>query len=356
MSNVEVQEPAPANARTDVAMRPDRIAAIRAAIDIRDRISLGRFGERAQRAATAFADRILAASAGEREGDPSVVLGAMLAKAKELDAASVRPRTGFIGRLLDNQKARIGKFRAQYSDVASAIDEMAVTIERHKEDLRSDAMVLESLYGETIVSIRDLDEHIEAGRLAAAEASSQVSALKARAEAAGVDRTIALQEAMDAEQAADRLEKRSMQLHQARQIALQQLPQIRIMQSGNETLMQNLDSALTLTIPAWKQKMVVVLGLARQGQALATDKALSDATGRMMKETAALVRQQAYEIEDRSQQGLVDVAAIEETNAILIDAISGILKKQSDGRATRREAVAKIGVMRRDLEAVIARQ
>lgn len=356
MSDVESREEAATKGRGEVAVRPERVEEIRATIDFSDRISLSAFGEQAQREATAFSERILAASSGRRDDDPDAVLASMLEKARQLDPNAVARPKSIFARLFDKPEQRISRFRDQYSEVAGSIDNMAVNIERQKEALRSDVMTLEGLFAETIKSIRDLDEHVLASEDAIREMREKtIPALNAKVEEAA-DKTLAIQDAMDAEQAADRLEKRAMQLHQARQIALQQLPQIRIIQSGNETLMQNLDSALTLTIPAWKQKMVVVLGLARQGRALATDRALSTATGQMMKETAALIGRQAHEIEDRSQQGIVDVAAIEEVNAILIDAISGVMRKQAEGRASRKEAIARIGTMRRELEAVISTQ
>ncbi len=64
-------------------------------------------------------------------------------------------------------------------------------------------------------------------------------------------------------QALDRLEKRIFYLQQARQIGIQQLPQIRIVQSGDETLIENLQATTELTIPVWKQKMILLLGLNR---------------------------------------------------------------------------------------------
>jgi uncharacterized protein YaaN involved in tellurite resistance len=75
---------------------------------------------------------------------------------------------------------------------------------------------------------------------------------------------MAAQAYQDAVQALDRLEKRVLYLQQARQIGIQQLPQIRIVQNGDATLIESLQASVNLTIPAWKQKMVLLLGLARQ--------------------------------------------------------------------------------------------
>ena len=48
--------------------------------------------------------------------------------------------------------------------------------------------------------------------------------------------------------------------------AIQQLPQIRIVQNGDTTLIESLNASINLTVPVWKQKMVLLLGLTRQRQ------------------------------------------------------------------------------------------
>lgn len=337
------------------APRVTRVDGILATIDFADRVAVGNFGVGAQRAASASSDRVVEIMEAEKGADADAVLALMLSKANELDPASVRSPTGFLARLFAGRQDRISNFKRTFSDVARAIDQMAIKIERHREDMRSDISTLEHIYGETVASIEDLDDHIAAGDKAAKEMREvTIPALKAQMDGATTDGMMRAQRAMDAEQAADRLEKRVLQLRQARQIAFQQLPQIRLVQSGDETLIENLSSALDLTIPAWKQKMVVVLGIARQGQALETDRKLADATGRMMRETAALVRSQAFEIEERSQSGIVDIQALEETNAILVDTLNGLIERRANGRNLRRETADRIETMRDELQAAIA--
>ena len=111
---------------------------------------------------------------------------------------------------------------------------------------------------------------------------------------------MAAQDYQDALQALDRLEKRVFYLQQARQIGIQQLPQIRIVQSGDETLIENLQATTELTIPVWKQKMILLLGLTRQRSALDLQKTVTDATNEMMKQASEMMKNQAIEIEKQA--------------------------------------------------------
>src|SRR5262249_58522831 len=127
--------------------------------------------------------------------------------------------------------------------------------------------------------------------------------LKGEADAGkgGGDGLLQAQTYQDAAQALDRLEKRIYYLQQARQIGIQQLPQIRIVQAGDETLIENLQATTQLTIPVWKQKMILLLGLQRQKSALELQKAVTDATNEMMRQASEMMKSQAIAIEKQSQ-------------------------------------------------------
>jgi len=143
-------------------------------------------------------------------------------------------------------------------------------------------------------------------------------------------------------------------LQQARQIAIQQLPQIRIVQNGDTTLIESLQASINLTIPVWKQKMVLLLGLSRQQEALAMQKAVTDATNQMMKQASEMMKTQAVEIEQQSQRGIVDIATLAQTNQDLIDTITGVLSAQAEGRRKRADIEVQMQRQTDDLKRVLA--
>jgi uncharacterized protein YaaN involved in tellurite resistance len=208
--------------------------------------------------------------------------------------------------------------------------------------------MLDDLHEETKQGIRELDSYIEAGKLFAAEVrAQQLPALRARADAAAASGQpgaglMEAQEYQDAQQALDRLDKRIFYLQQARQVGIQQLPQIRIVQSSDETLMEQLQASTRLTIPLWKQKMVLLLGLQRQKDALDLQKTVSDATNQMLKQTSDMMKGEAVEIEEASQRGIVDLETLEKTNADLIETMQSVIRIQEDGRRTRAEVEARM--------------
>ena len=331
------------------------LAKIRSQISLDDRAAIASFGDQAQRNVVAYADRILAQTRNKDLGETGKLLTDIIAKAKGLDPQALQKK-GFFGKLLGGARAEVEKFKGRYDDVASQIDAISIQLEKRKDGLRRDIAVLDDLHEQTASSIMQLAAYIEAGEEFAADMrATRIPELKAVAEAAALsgDGLIEAQTFKDAEQALDRLEKRVFYLKQARQIGIQQLPQIRIVQAGDETLIESLQASTRLTIPLWKQKMVLLLGLRRQEDALEMQKAVTDATNEMLRQTSSMMKSQAISIEEQSQRGIVDVETLEQANRDLIDTISGVVKTQEEGRAKRAEIETRMGQMTEELRSAL---
>jgi len=145
-----------------------------------------------------------------------------------------------------------------------------------------------------------------------------------------------------------------LQLEQARQVGLQQLPQIRVVQASDETLVDNLQSAVTLTIPVWKQKMLLLLGLSNQEAALKLHDAVVDATNKMIEQASSMTRDQAIRIEQSSQTGILDVAVLERTNRELIETITKVIEIQTEGAAARAALENRLELMNSELRASLS--
>lgn len=322
-----------------------KIADIKQAIDISDTAQVTSFGERAQRQVAGFADRILEQTRNRELGDTGELLSDIIAKAKGLDPASLQ-KADFFTKLFGGLRRRIFRFQSKFETVAAQIDRITVELEKRVDRMRRDVTMLDGLHDQTRDSIGDLDAFIAAGKTFADEyRAGPMVELQAKAKAEGGDGSqnmMAAQEYQDAVQALDRLEKRVLYLQQARQIAIQQLPQIRIVQNGDTTLIESLQASINLTVPAWKQKMVLLLGLTRQQEALAMQKSVTETTNQMLRQASEMMKTQAIEIEQQSQKGIVDIETLRITNQDLIDTISGVLKVQADGRQTRAQIEAEM--------------
>lgn len=329
-----------------------RVQAVKEGLDLADRAAIVTYGDNAQRRVSDFADRILAETRNKEMGKTGDLLTDILTKAKGLDPATIG-KLNWFQRLFTNVQARLSRFKEQFSTVASQIDRVTIELDKHKEGLRRDITMLDDLHEQTKSAIAELDTYIEAGKAYGEEfKSGRLAMLKAEADAKATttEGLMVAQAYQDGLQALDRLEKRVMYLQQARQIGIQQLPQIRIVQAGDETLIENLQATTQLTIPVWKQKMILLLGLTRQQGALEMQKTVTDATNQMLRQASEMMKGQAIEIEKQSQRGIVDMETLEKTNRDLIDTISQVMQVQNEGRRKRAEVEKRLGEMNTELK------
>jgi uncharacterized protein YaaN involved in tellurite resistance len=335
----------------EIKVESKDLARIRGQLSLDDRASIATYGDNAQRNVVAYADRILAQTQNRDLGETGKLLTDIIAKAKGLDPAAMQKK-GFLGKLFGGAQAEIEKFKGKFEDVASQIDAIGIQLEKRKDGLRRDIAVLDDLHEQTAGSISQLAAYIEAGEQFAAEIkATRLPELKTIADEALLtgDGLVEAQSYRDAQQALDRLEKRIFYLKQARQIGIQQLPQIRIVQAGDETLVESLQASTRLTIPLWKQKMVLLLGLRRQEDALAMQKAVTDATNEMLRQTSSMMKQQAISIEEQSQRGIVDIETLEQANQDLIETLAGVLNTQEEGRQKRALVEKRMDEMTQEL-------
>jgi uncharacterized protein YaaN involved in tellurite resistance len=340
-----------------IAPDAGQVATIKSGINIADTAQITAFGEGAQREVASFADRILDQTKNRELGDTGELLSDVIAKAKGLDPADLQ-KADFLSRLFGGLRRRLFRFQSKFQTVASQIDAITVELDKRVDLMRRDVAMLDGLHDQTKASIARLDAYVAAGKAFANDfRTGQLVTLQGattKASGDGSQDMMAAQDYQDAVQALDRLEKRVLYLQQARQIAIQQLPQIRIVQNGDTTLIESLQASVNLTIPVWKQKMVLLLGLTRQQEALAMQKSVTDATNQMLKQASEMMKSQAIEIEQQSQKGIVDIETLAQTNQDLIDTISGVLQAQSEGRRKRAQVETLMQQQTDDLKRALA--
>lgn len=330
MSAVEAQQP--------IEMREAALASIERKIDLADRSAIASYGQEAQRKLADFAGRALEHARERPTAATAGLLGSLVDTAKGLDA-SAAGKGNLLERLFSTIEARLKKFTGQFEAASNRIEIVAVELEQHRDQLLKDIALLDTLFDETRSAITELDLYIAAGKNFVARAKQTSPG------------GLGAQQASDRRMAIERLDRRLLQLEQARHVGLQQLPQIRLVQASDETLVDNLQSAVTLTIPVWKQKMLMLLGIASQESALKLHETVTAATNRMIEQTSAMARDQALRIERGSQTGMLDVDVLERTNRELIDTISKVIELQNEGAAARAELEDRMAAMNRELRA-----
>jgi uncharacterized protein YaaN involved in tellurite resistance len=326
-----------------------RVAELSKQVDVSDSQAVLAFGLPAQSRIANFADSLLGDVRTRDAGSGGQALQDLLKKVREIDvdALSVdsgKARIPIFGRFANTFE----RFSARYQKVATSLEKIIDALERSRMGLLKDMTVLDKMYELNLDYLKQLDVYIAAGEQALIELHTvKIPALEA--EVAASNDVMAAQRLADLQQAATRFERRLHDLKLTRMIAIQTAPQIRLIQSNDQNLVEKIQSSILTTIPLWKNQIVIAISLYRQQKAAELQKSVTDTTNELLAKNAELLREGSAKVGREVERGVVDIETLQKVNADLIATLEETIHIQEEGRAKRVEAEGEIGRLQVEL-------
>lgn len=319
-----------------------RIRALMAEIDMTDSNSIIHFGNAAQEKLTTISDAMLEGVKTKDVGPAGDALSGLVATIRGFDVDGLNPnkKLGFWARLFG--KARpVVKFLQRYEAVGKQIDRITIDLEGHKTQLLTDITSLDHLYEANVDYFHQLEHYIAAGEAKVTDLDeNEIPREKAEAEAS--DDMLEAQELRDIRAARDDLERRVHDLKLTRQVSLQSLPSIRMVQENDKSLVTKINSTLVNTVPLWRNQLAQAVTIYRMGQAADSVKAAGDLTNELLEKNAETLKDANAETRRQIERGVFDIESIKKANQTLIEAIEESLKIADEGKVKRAAAEAEL--------------
>ncbi len=270
----------------------------------------------------------------------------------ELD---VRRKRSWWERLL-GRAAPFARFVARYETVQKQIDKVTDNLMTHEHKLLKDIKSLDKLYEKTLEFYDELALYIVAGEEKLKELDERTipelaAAVKAAPEDKGVIRA---QELRDLRAARDDLERRVHDLKLTRQVTMQSLPSIRLVQENDKSLVTKINSTMVNTIPLWETQLAQAVTIQRSSEAARAVKEASDLTNELLTSNAENLRQANRAVRQEMERGVFDIAAVKKANADLIATIEESLAIADEGKRKRAEAEQELKKMEGELRETLA--
>lgn len=330
------------------------ITSIANEINISDRGSILFFGSKAQEEMSSISETMLEGVRNKDLGAAGASLTNMIRTIREFDVDELDPnrKQGFFAKLFS--KNPVSQFMEKYEDVRGQINVITDRLEEHKGLLLTDIVTLDKLYTANLDYFHQLELYIAAGEEKLKQLDeTDIPALAEKAETS--TNMLMAQELRDLRSARDDLERRVHDLRLTRQVAMQSLPSIRLVQENDKTLVAKIDSTLINTVPLWKNQLAQAVTIFRMGSAAKTVKEASDLTNELLESNAETLRQGNAEVRTQLERGIFDVASVKKANETLIATIDDSLRIADEGKAARAKAEDEIKQMEQDLrQALIA--
>ena len=270
----------------------------------------------------------------------------------ELD---VRRQRSWWERLL-GRTAPFAKFLARYETVQLQIDNITDDLLNHEHRLLKDIKSLDKLYGKTLDFYDELALYIVAGEEKLKELDAgAIPAKAAEVEAAAEnEKIIKAQELRDLRAARDDLERRVHDLKLTRQVTMQSLPSIRLVQENDKSLVTKINSTLVNTVPLWETQLAQAVTIQRSREAAAAVRGAADLTNQLLTANAENLQQANRAVREEMERGVFDIEAVKSANATLIATIEESLKIADEGKAKRAAAEEELKKMEAELRETLA--
>jgi len=252
--------------------------------------------------------------------------------------------------------APIAKFTARFEMVQDQIDKITENLLNHETTLLKDIKSLDLLYEKTLNFYDELALYIAAGEAKLQDLDTTIIPQQEAAvqSADPDDQVLAAQNLRDLRAARDDLERRVHDLKLTRQVTMQSLPSIRLVQENDKSLVTKINSTLVNTVPLWETQLAQALTIQRSAEAAKAVREANDLTNELLTANAANLRETNKVIRQEMERGVFDINAIKQANADLIGTIEESLAIADEGKAKRKSAEAELQKMETDLRDTLA--
>ena len=335
----------------------ERIDRLMSEIDLSDSNSIIFFGSKAQQELTTVSDSMLEGVRNKDLGSAGNALNEMVSVLRGFQVEDYDPgqKPNVFVRLfrkLFGGVSPVAKFVQQYEGVRKQVDAVTDELEGHKTQLLRDVASLDRLYAANLEYFHSLEAYILAGekKLQAIDAEILPAA---EAKAARSDDVLAAQELRDIRSGRDDLERRVHDLKLTRQVAMQGLPSIRMIQENDKGLVNKINSTLVNTVPLWRTQLAQAVTIFRSGEAAKSVRRASDLTNELLEKNSENLRTANRTVREELERGVFDVDAVRRANENLIATVEESLRIADEGKRRRADAERQLQEMETELKSTL---
>jgi uncharacterized protein YaaN involved in tellurite resistance len=257
---------------------------------------------------------------------------------------------------LTGHAAPLAEFIARYEQVQTQIDKVTQNLLVHETTLLKDIKSLDILYAKTLTFYDELGLYIAAGEaklkdLDTGTIPAKEADVKDAAEADGMKKA---QELRDLRSARDDLERRVYDLKLTRQVTMQSLPSIRLVQENDKSLVGKINSTLMNTVPLWETQLAQAVTIQRSKEAAEAIKDANDLTNELLTANADNLKEANKIVRTEMERGVFDIESVQKANATLLATIEESLAIADEGKIRRAAAEEELIKMEHELRDTLA--
>lgn len=324
------------------------LLAIAKKINIEDSDSILTYGAESATEISQFADRVLKQMKMTKIEESSRLMKDLNDIMEEFDIKDFQAeKQGFFSKLFSNAKDSIERLFTKYTTMGSKVDRVYQELKVYEAQINESNDVLDGMFASNMQYYEDLEKHISAGKMAIQDANENKLALLDQ-KAAETGEQIDVINANNARQAVEMLNQRVYDLELAKAVALQSLPQIKLIQKGNYDLMRKINSAFIVTLPIFKQGITQAIALKRQKIQSEAMAALDEKTNELLIKNAMNTAEQSKKTAELASGSSIKIETLQESWEIIMRGIQETKQIQQEAMAKREEGSKMLEIMQEE--------
>lgn len=233
---------------------------------------------------------------------------------KEIDEFQVETGKKSKFSVLVSPKRQRGVLIKQYNSVLSYIDKMTVSLQLQEAQLIKDSLLMEQMQKLVELAIVDMEKSIVNGEKVVEKRSS------IRSDDSLYDWY-------------ERLERRLEDLRISHTVLLQSQAQLQLMVENNRKLVDKILSALSGTIPIWRNQITLLLGIEKMNRGLETQEKIAKITGQYIESNSKRIHKRLA----KKTYKEVDVEKLIDANAELTKNLNELATMEENNAEIRLE-------------------
>ena len=318
-------------------------------LDINDRNSIIYFGSSAQEQLDEISNRMIDGVQNKDMGAAGAALNEMVASIRGFDMEKFNPniKLAWYQKLFGATKP-IVKFIQEYEDVRDQVDMISNNLEKHKSQLMTDVVSLDKLYDANLDYFRKLEIYIKAGETKLQELEETIIP---EFEGKAADKEmLAIQDLKEIRGFRDELERRVHDLKLSRQVTMQSLPSIRLIQENDKSLISKITSTLLNTVPLWRNQLAQTVTIFRSHDTAIAVRDAANLTNELLEQNAEGLRDANKEVRKQMERGIFDIESIKKANETFIATLDDSLKIAEEGKEARAKALTELHKTEKELK------
>jgi uncharacterized protein YaaN involved in tellurite resistance len=214
----------------------------------------------------------------------------------------------------------------------------------------TDIVSLDKLYDANLDYFRNLELYIKAGETKLEELEEKIVPEYEKKVQESADDMMVIQELKEIRGFKDELERRVHDLRLSRQVTMQSLPSIRLIQENDKSLISKITSTLVNTVPLWRNQLAQTIAIFRSHDAALATKEAADLTNELLEKNAEGLREANAEVRRQMERGIFDIESIKKANETFIATLNDSLRIAQEGKTARDAARVELQKTEQELK------